>query len=115
MNHKTKEGIIVGTVTMLTACLGLAFVLWLSGNWGGMRVTTAKCPDLEPTIVQNVTEIEGYKCRKNVGSETDLLQPSGYWVGVSFECWKLETPVDEYRRQRCAETGDDYWCHPELR
>lgn len=63
----------------------------------------------EPTKVIKVELGDGWKCEQPKMS-TDLLQPTGYWIGDTISCWKLETPIDEYRLKQCLETEDDYWC-----
>ena len=78
-------------------------------------VVVNQCP--EPVIKQKVVKVEkatledGWECEKPQMT-TDLLQPSGYWIGDTITCWKLDTPINEYRTEQCSETGDAYWCDP---
>ena len=51
----------------------------------------------------------GWKCDEPTIT-TDLLQPSGYWVGSTINCWKLKTPIEEYSLEMCKKTKDNYWC-----
>lgn len=63
----------------------------------------------EPDKVIKVELGDGWDCEKPE-MDTDMLQPSGYWVGATIDCWKLHTPIEEYKIEQCAKTKDDYWC-----
>lgn len=64
----------------------------------------------EPTQVTKVELDGGWECEEPK-MDTDLLQPSGYWIGSTIDCWKLQTPIDQFRIEECARTKQDYWCN----
>ena len=73
-----------------------------------IEITTAECPALSP-VIKKVQMDRGWQCEEPE-RYMDLLQPSGLWINKDFHCWKLETPIEEYRIQECNRTGDNYWC-----
>lgn len=107
--------------------LSVLFVFYSAGmmwtNWAMQPETAIAPPDpdlaylqqndklceVEEIIVQRMVDIDGWKC-KAPRMTTDRLSPEGYWIGDIVPCWKLETPIKEYRVQECERTGDDYWC-----
>jgi hypothetical protein len=63
----------------------------------------------EPDTVIYAEIPDGWKC--DMPKKTyDFLQPSGYWIGDTVDCWKLETPIDEYNIEMCGKTKDNYFC-----
>lgn len=91
------------TITFILT-LALAFSIGiLSKKMPQINVTS--CPIVESTINREYIKFDGYDCTKIGGSDTDILQPSGYWIGTSFECWKLKTPIEEF----CAQ-HPEYHC-----
>lgn len=64
----------------------------------------------EPEQVIKVQLEDGWDCEQPKMT-TDLLQPNGYWIGDSIDCWKLEVPIDEFIISKCVETHDNYWCN----
>jgi len=91
--------------TLLTFYLGV-----LSADKKEINITTAECPSIMTEVkIEKIELDEGWKCDKPKMT-TDLLQPSGYWIGDTISCWKLETPIEEYKKEMCIKTNDDYWC-----
>lgn len=63
----------------------------------------------QPDTVIYAQMPDGWKC--DMPEETyDFLQPTGYWIGDNVECWKLETPINEYNIKMCKETKASYFC-----
>lgn len=110
MKDTFKNKIIVSPAMMLLTLVGIYFII----KTASPDIVVNKYP--EPIIEQKVIkEIkvdlgDGWKCDKPE-MDTDLLQPSGYWIGSTISCWKLETPIKEYRIEMCEKTQDDYWCN----
>ena len=111
MSQDNRERTFGALMIILLGIGGIIFALWVTGNTGKkFEITTAECPMLEQKVVSQFVNFEGWKCEINEEYTTDLLQPSGVWVNKNLSCWKLETPIEEYRMQECRRTGDDYWC-----
>lgn len=109
MKKDFKNRIVASCVIMLLTLVGVYFVVKISSP----KIIINQCPEptieIEQKIVEEVELERGWKCDKPTMT-TDLLQPSGYWIGDTIDCWKLETPIEEYRIKMCKETYDDYWC-----
>lgn len=105
---KNKNKLIAKGLTALIF-IGIGFLV----GWRGMphyqtRVISQTTYQ-EPTNVIKVQLEDGWECEKPK-MDTDLLQPSGYWIGSTIDCWKLETPIEEFLVEQCVETKDNYWC-----
>ena len=88
MKTSTYVGIGLGIAIVLGFFMGASFYTT------PIEVTTAQCPTLAPEI-KLVEMKEGWRCEEP-DYFTDLLQPSGYWINKTFNCWRLEMSVDEF-------------------
>ena len=95
----------VGVFMIIFLVIGILFGLNRTPNTKIISQTIYR----ELNKVIKVELAEGWECEKPE-MDTDLLQPSGYWIGATIDCWKLETPIEEYRIEQCVETKDNYWC-----
>ena|SRR3990167_6907704 len=82
----------------------------------GVEVACTAYPDEPPKKIIEKVEVvvllDEWKCDVPKMT-TDLLQPSGYWIGDTISCWKLQTPIKQYLKEQCAKTRDDYFCKDE--
>ena len=74
-------------------------------------INVTSCPSIIPTEKVEYVKMDGWDCKEAYGSGGDLLQPSGLWIMKTLDCVKLDIPIEQYVRQECARTGDDYWCN----
>lgn len=80
---------------MLVGIFTSAFIIHIQGN--DIKDLTEQL-DIKPTVVEvekKVLMSDKYgDC--SIKDSGDLLQPSGYWVNYSLNCWKLEQTLQEY-------------------
>ena len=91
-------------VSILLILTLIAILFITKNNQPVYRITTAQCPQLTDKI--DVAELKN--CTG--GQISDLVQPTGLWVEMQYNCWKLKTPIAEFIRDECDRTGDDYYC-----
>ncbi len=89
---KIKERIMLSFVFYLLFTFTIICILQSSKN---MKITTAECPALLNPIKY---EFKQGNCEK-IGSDMDLLQPSGLWINKTYSCWTLETPIEEWCKE----------------
>lgn len=102
-----KEKMKAKPYVLMTIILGIGFLC----GWRMMPHTKIISQTVyrQPDKIIQVELEDGWECERPE-METDLLQPSGYWIGATIDCWKLETPIKEYTIEMCAKTKDDYFC-----
>lgn len=83
---------------LLHIALLLLFIgVFILGQYIGSERTKAeisKAPAEQVTIYKDFKMSE-WKC-EDTGHEWDLLQPTGYWINHTFNCWKKEMELEEY-------------------
>ena len=103
------EHIIVGSLLLV-----ISFVVGMSI---GSPVVEVKSPNKiiyktiyrEPDKIIIVDFRDGWQCEEPE-RYTDLVRPDGYWLISGITCYKLQTPIKEYRIEQCVKTKADYWC-----
>ena len=95
-------------IFFLILVIGIGIITFTSSR---NKIIINKCPSpvIEQEIIEKVELEAGWICDKPKFTY-DLLQPTGYYIGDSVECWKLETPIEQYNKEMCSKTKDDYFC-----
>lgn len=81
---------IISAISLLAILCSLIWLLGLVITKNEIKINVTQCPELLKKV--DIGDIKD--CEVRYGS--DLLQPSGYWINVNYNCWKLHTPIEDF-------------------